>query len=289
MNLAITGATGFIGKYFIDKFSHKYNITILTRDSAYKNSKVNVKVTDYTKESLESILKGSDCIIHLAAGRLYNSSNEELLKNILLDEKIFSVAYSLDIKNLLFSSSRGVYGDNKIPWNENQTPQPDNNYALAKRQSELLAEFYNRKGMNIKILRIAQVFGIGEFEKSMISTFINNLKNDKEIIVSVEGIKREYIYIKDLIDAFDVALSKKDIKGIYNLGSGEISSIREIANKLGTAFDKKELVKVDSDLKIINENSLMDSDLFYETFNWKPAYTFEMASLDLVQDLYGTK
>jgi nucleoside-diphosphate-sugar epimerase len=289
MNVAITGATGFIGKYFIDKFSNKYSITVLTRDNNYKNSKANVKVTDYTKESLESILKECDCIIHLAAGRLYNSSNEELLKNILLDEKIFSIAYSLDIKNLLFCSSRGVYGDNKIPWNENQIPQPDNYYALAKRQSELLAEFYNRKGLNIKILRIAQVFGIGEFEKSMISTFINNLKNDKEIIVSVEGIKREYIYIKDLIDAFDVALSKKDIKGIYNLGSGEVSTIQEIANKLGTAFDKKELVKVDSDLKIINENSLMDSDLFYKTFNWKPAYTFEMASLDLVQDLQRAK
>lgn len=290
MNLIITGATGFVAKYFIDRYHDEYNITVLTRDESFKDSRVNILVTDYSIDFLEKCFYNQDAILHLAARRPMNISNNELLENVKLDENIFSTANKLGIKNIVFTSSRSVYGKLKTPWKENSFLLPNNYYAIAKAQSEILANYYNNyKEMNIKVLRIAQVFGFGEYKESMISVFIDNLRNNKEIIVSVEGIKREYIYVKDLVSAFDKALKQFDTKGIFNLGINSQVTIKDIAEKLSKSFNKPELSVLSSELKYIYEDSLMDSLLFYKQFNWKPHYTFNDACDDIVKEVNANK
>ncbi len=282
--IAVTGATGFIGSYFINMFADKYDIVGICRKNI-KHTKYEIRVTDFSKESLKKAFSGCTAILHLAGSRLHQKKKTNFLQNLELDQNIFETALNLDIKNIVFASTKGVYGSLPPPWTENVKPAPENLYALTKYQSEAAAEYYNRKGLSIKTLRIAQVFGIGEYKDSAISTFIRHAKENKQIQITVKGIEREYIYVKDLCIAFDKAFSREKEFGVFNVGSGELINIEKIARTIATAFNRPDLVTIEPDLKKIGEHSLMDSSLFRKRFNWRPSYTFKSASEEIAREL----
>ena len=132
--------------------------------------------------------------------------------------------------------------------------------------------------MNIKILRIAQIFGEGEYENSAISTFFRRASRGEPITITVQGIEREYLYINDLCHALDLALGHSEEKGIYNVGSGELHTLEELARIIASAFGHKNLVHVRSDCVAKKEKSLMDSSRFRERFGWKPHYSLQQAA-----------
>ena len=285
MRLAITGATGLLGKYFIDKYKNSYDMVALTRSENSQFS-CEIRVTDYSLSSLKEILKDCEAILHLSAGRPTNTKSENLVDNVKLDATLFLTAKLLNIKNIVFCSTRGVYGQQQTPWHEQMNTCPENLYALSKVQSELSAKYYNTyHDMYIKTLRISQVYSMSEYEGSMIRTFLDNAFENREIQITVTGIEREYTYIDDIVDAFNLALQKKSTKGIFNVGSEELVTIEEIAEYIQQAFGKNDLVKYKENPKVILEKSLMDSTLFKKEFNWKSKYNFRDASIEIAQKM----
>ena len=281
--IAITGGSGFIGRYFIEKYYNKYDILLCTRNFL-EHPYCEVVKTDYSQKSLQNVLEGCNAILHLAGNRPHNNKRQDFLNNVILDHSIFQTAHELGISNIVFASSRGVYGQTPTPWKENSAVKPNNLYALAKLQSEMSAEYFNNKGMNIKSLRFTQIFGFGEYEENVISKFIKNCIDNKPITITVKGIYREYIYVKDLADALDKALSKENKKGVFNIGSGEVFTIEQIAYYLAEAFGRQNLVQMAQNCKTLNEKSLMDSTLFMETFKWQPQFTLKEAAADIANN-----
>lgn len=284
MKIIITGAFGFLGRYLIDHLKNSHQLVGLSRNSCQGIDGVQGLITDYSQESLKSHLQGCDAIIHLAAGRPNNTTDAELQNNVTVDFNLFNVAYELGIKNIVFMSSRGVYGSQPAPWHETHAVKPDNMYALAKAQSETVADFFNRKGLNIKILRIAQLAGLGEYKGNAISSFIESAYSNKPIHLTVDGINREYLYVKDLVSAINCALVAVDKHGLFNVGSGCVLSLRQIAETIAEAFGRQNSV-VDNIQKTLSEYSLMDSTLFRREFDWQPAFSFKTAAEDMVNML----
>lgn len=288
MKVLVTGATGFLGKYVVDFLKNDFKVVGLSRSFDKIEKNYRLFKTDYSVSHLNSLMEGCDAIIHLAAGRLNNTSSQNLQKNVSLDFDLFSVAHQKGIKNIVFISTRGVYGSQKAPWLELMPVQPENVYALAKSQSEVLVEFFNRKGLNIKILRLAQLLGVGEYKESAIHSFVENARSNTPIKITVEGIQREYIYVKDVLSALVKAINMPEKKGTYNLGSGELISLFDIAEKISAAFGRRELVELTVEKKII-EYSLMDSSLFREKFDWQPKYSIENAAIDMARILENSE
>ena len=272
MKVAVTGATGLLGKAFIKKYAKELDIIAISR----KPNTPNTVYSDFSFESLTRIFSGVDGLIHFAAQRPLGSISTNT--NHKLDEVVFNASHTASLKNIVFTSSRSVYGNNEAPWVEDKSNvTPLTEYALNKAQSELTALSYNEsKGMHIKILRLAQILSADEFDGSMIKTFIDNAHKKKEIIVTVEGVRREYIYINDLVEAIYIALSYPQHSGIYNLGTGECLSILELANLTAEAFGCQNLVSFIPESKV-SEFSLMDSNKFYNDFNWKPKFQLKSA------------
>ncbi len=289
IKLAITGGTGFLGKYFIQEYKEKYNIVIIARTKRENSKNMEIRETDYSIESLKQVLHDCDAILHLAAERLYQRQSTDFLHNLKIDHNVFTCANQYNIENIVFASTIGVYGSSSMPWTEWTTPQPDNLYALAKYQSEIAAQYFNRQGMYIKILRIAQVFGLGEYKHSVISTFIDNCVNNRPLQIKVKGIHREYIYIKDLIRAFDIALSNPNKHGIFNVGTGVSATIEELALTIAKAFRKLHLVQIHKNIQVLDQKTLMDSSLFMKTFHWRPTFSLEKAAEDIAYTLQEEK
>jgi len=278
MKVAITGATGLLGKAFIKKYAKELEIIAISR----KPNIPNTVYSDFSLESLSSIFSGVDAIIHLAAKRLYKMDSTS--SNYELDKIVLFAAKKSKVKNVLFTSSIGVYGTspNPSPRKESSSLDPSNFYALEKAQTELLASYLNTTAcMRIKCLRVAQVISENEYKGSMLHTFIESACDGRDLEVSVEGIFREYIYIEDLLDALYIALQNKELCGIYNIGSGHGITILDIAKCISESFESKSKVMLKQVLVSKDENSIMNSKLFVREFNWKPKYTFKTAMQDI--------
>lgn len=285
MKIAITGGMGFVGQAVLAGLRENDDAIILSRSPAPDNSRPPqslVRQTDYTLDSLRQILSGSDALIHLAARRYTPREEDECLTNLIRDLAVFRACEVCEVKNIVFTSSRGVYGKQTAPWTEETVPAPDNVYALGKLQSELTADYFNRRGLAIKTLRLAQVLGPGERAGSMIATFLEQAQQKKTLRVGVtDGIIREYIYVKDVASAIYAALQRPDLAGTFNVGSGETCTVRGLAQMVNAAFENEGNLELAAPLTDIREHSLMDSSRFRTAFGWQPQWTLATALADI--------
>jgi UDP-glucose 4-epimerase len=299
MKIAVTGGCGFVGRWLLAVLPETIDAVVLSRSGSFtgsrliplsrSNSAANINErdfavaqTDYSHASLCGIIAGCDAMVHLAARRPEKPNDAGCLRNTMLDFNVFAACEETGIGNIVFASSRNVYGKRPTPWKESTRPAPDNPYALAKLHSEQSADYFNRRGLNIKSLRIAQVLGLGERENSMVSTFLQKAYRKETITLTVSGsISREYINVKDVASAVFAALAGEKTSGVFNLGSGKTCSIEELAGIMNRIFNNKDNIQAIPNPAIIHENSLMDSTLFENTFKWTPKWTIETSIIDI--------
>lgn len=287
MKVAITGGLGHIGKELLEVMPEDVEAIVISRTVRDQELRVGARMypvrgTDYSPVSLRRILRDCDAVVHLAAQRLKRGNDVECLVNALRDYDVFRACEEQGIRNVVFASSRGVYGKGPAPWLEISPLEPDNPYALAKVQSEQSAAYFNRRGMRIKSLRIAQVLGPGEREDSMIMTFLRKARAGEPLEITVTGdIAREYIYTRDLAQAIWKAVASPDISGFFNVGSGETCSVEDMARWMNEAFENEGNMKMAPYPIVLNENSLMDSTLFRTTYDWKPEWSLREAVQDI--------
>lgn len=292
MKVAVTGGTGIIGKNLVEVLSRNYEVIVLSRGSL-NNSSENwgmdypLEQTDYTIDSLKNIFCDVGAVVHLAALRLQKSVPENSFENVQLDYNVFRASDISNITNIVFTSTRGVYGNNpNIPWTEDSQPSPQNPYSLGKLLSEKSAVYFNQKGLSIKCLRLAQVLSADARKKYMLGTFIENALQGKELqLYANENQKREYIYVKDVVNGIIAALKKPNIQGIFNLGSGEQISIPELAKLIVEKSGGESKIQQHMPESDRQENSIMDSGLFYSTFDFKISWTIEEALTDMFNQL----
>ncbi|QXO17244.1 NAD-dependent epimerase/dehydratase family protein [Vibrio ostreae] len=193
--IVITGANGLLARNLIENLRHEFMITAVSRseiDCRYPD--VKYVCSDY--EDLVAIFEGHDAVIHLAATRPYRTMDSIYQSNITLDKNVFDSAYLSGVNNIIYTSTRSVYGSSPVPWSERQPVCPENDYARAKISSEELAERYvKNKAMCITSLRLAQIYSDEEYTGSMLNRFFEQARCGKDLYVSVVGgITRVYLY-----------------------------------------------------------------------------------------------
>lgn len=287
MKIAITGGRGLIGRALLDRLPASADVAVLSRHPEAAElpglrSGIAVHATDYDESSLTRIFRDRDAVVHLAARRPGSANDESCRDNVGRDFAVFSACEACQIPNVVFASSRGVYGVRPAPWRETTPPRPETVYGLAKVQSERAAEDFNRRGLAIKSLRLAQILGWGEREGSMVATFLRQASERQTLSVRVsDGLVREYVYVKDVAEAILAALRHPDRSGVFNVGSGETTTIRGLAERINAAFGNAGNLRIEEPLTDIREHSLMDSAKFCETFAWAPRWTLATAIADL--------
>ena len=283
MKIAITGGTGFIGKWILKTIDQKTEVQIFGRNKDRKSFDVGGReyeyvYTDYSEEDLKKKLKGSDAVIHLAATRVGKSGFTPYLENISISQSLFEACKHNDIKNLVCLSSISVYSEaNTLPWKESDYVAPLSFYGISKVAMENLAEYYNKKeSMCIKNLRIARVVGHGERTGFMLMNFINQAFKKETLKVYGEGAgKREYIYVRDVVDAVLHSLKQTETKGVFNIGTGVNTSHYELAKAINKVFnndDNLEFIKNVQEDKMI---FLMDNQKTKNELGWNPKWNLE--------------
>ncbi len=220
MKIAVTGGAGYIGREFIKEYSDQYSIISLSR-----SKQDNAVQTDYSCQHLTEALAGCDAIVHLASQKATKDNEANGLTayfdSIRILEETLKAAKELGIKNVIFTSSRCVYGTfTDTKFTETDYLEPINYYGICKIACEKLCEYYNQRfDMNIKVLRLGQVIGSDMNDKSLFNTFLHNAQSNLPLTIMGCDI-RDYIYIKDVCRAIQCSIEHPECKGIYNISSG---------------------------------------------------------------------
>jgi UDP-glucose 4-epimerase len=250
----ITGGLGQIGFYSYLQLKEDYQICILDNMSNAKVSPPEDALFiegDIINEEIYGSLPKIDYVIHCAAQISPEKSVEKPIFdaniNILGTLQLLEYARKKDIKKFLLLSSAATYGDPQfLPITENHPKNPISPYGISKLVSEkytlLYADLYN---LDTCVLLPFNVYSDLQKEDDpyagVIFKFIKAIKNDKSPIIQGDGNQtRDFIHVKDVTRAIEIALKKKGTGKTINIGSGEPISILELANLL-IEISKKDL------------------------------------------------
>lgn len=271
MKILVTGGAGFIGKNLVGFLQSNHEVTIYDnlsnssiediRPLIIKGAKfVQADILDHT--SLQKSCAGFDVIIHLAA----QSDVAESLKNpeftnevnVAGTTNVLKCCAKNKIKKLIFASSAAVYGNLDYIVDENTTPNPLSPYGQSKLDAEIeIEKFAKQNDIDAVSLRMFNVYDLSYGKHSgVISKFVENVSNDLPIIINGDGKQtRDFIFIEDIVSAFDCAIKNIDGKkgNVYNIATGSSVSIEEIAElivaKSGKEIEIKHQAPVQGDIK----------------------------------------
>ncbi len=270
-NILITGGAGNIGGSLSRELVRRgYFVTIidnLTTGSLKKLPLKKFKNWEFIKKDVNNcnlnkiIKKKIDYIFHYAAvvGVKRTLKNPELvLRDIKGIENILNFASSRKVKRIFYASSSEIYGEPvTIPQNEETTPLNSRlPYAIVKNVGEaFFKSFKKTRNLNFTIFRFFNTYGPLQSDQFVISKFIKNALQNKNITINGDGKQtRTFLFVDDNINITLSILEKnKFINNVVNIGNDKEITIKELALKI------KKILKSKS--KIIHKAALLEGDM----------------------------
>ncbi len=268
--ILITGGAGFIGSTLANSLLFDNKVVVIddlsmgdfsNLNHSMNLTKIEGTVTD--KKLLKEVLTqyDFDYIFHLAAIASVSDSVERPYETHLVNfDSTMSILELLrenkkSLKRLVFSSSAAVYGDEPtIPKQEESVIRPLTPYAVDKFASERMVLAYNNLyGIPTSATRFFNVYGPKQNPQSPYSGFISilveRLKKNSTLTIFGNGEQsRDFVYIEDVVQALLlIATSEKSYGQVYNVGTGQKTSLNDLID-LSKVITKKELsIKYDKE------------------------------------------
>jgi len=230
MKILITGHKGFVGKYFMRKYSNHDVIGIDIKDGN--------DCRDYFKQSDDKF----DLVIHLAAivgGRQTIDNNPlSVATDLSIDSEMCQWALRTKPSRIIYFSSSAAYPTKlqteKYQLKEsdidlNDVSNPDMTYGWAKLTGEFLLQFLGTEGIKTNVFRPFSGYGTDQDLDYPFPSYIkrsNNLADPFDIWGDGNQV-RDFIHIQDIVDAVDTAI-REDVDFPVNLGSGIATSFNEL-------------------------------------------------------------
>lgn len=294
--ILITGGCGFIASHVVINLVKKYpeyNIVNIDRLS-YCSSLNNVReienepnykfylmdITSVNEMNKIFEIEQFDTIMHFAAqthvDNSFGNSFKFINDNITGTHVLLELAKKYNIKRFIHVSTDEVYGETETNVNEHTILNPTNPYAASKAGAELLVNSYNISfKLPTIITRGNNVFGPCQYPEKLIPKFINMLNRNMDLPIHGSGEEsRNFIYISDVVDAFDVILHKGEIGEIYNIGTDYQITNNEVATKLIHIFgDKNKKYHVEN--RCFNDKRYLIDNSKLKKLGWDVKVSFD--------------
>ena len=266
-----------------------YGVRILDKDNvstnniAHVRNRVELLRGDYANRSvIGEALDGVDYVIHLIGTTIPQTSCEDpvydIETNLVPTVALLETAAKMDrVKKIIFSSSGGtVYGvPKKIPIPENHPTFPICPYGISKLAIEkYLNYFFAGHGLDYVCLRISNPYGERQNihgKQGAVSVFMGRVLEGKEIEIWGDGsISRDFLYVKDVADAFLKSLQYEGVHKTFNVGSGEFTSLKQMIRLIEDVSGERARVRYLESRDVDVPANALDITRIRGEMGWKP-------------------
>lgn len=240
MTILITGATGLLGSHLYKRLagveSASTDIIGLTHKECdiRDGSAVYRAIAHYQP----------DTVFHFAA-HLPSTPDPDFVKvNVIGTSNLLDACCQNRVENFIYASSMSVYSTPpvRLPVDERQLTNPDDLYGITKLVGERLCQEYSHR-MRTIIIRFFGMFGYGN--SRVVYHFIQSALSGQPILVDGDGSQSsDFSYVDNATQGAILALEKGKSGRVYNIGSGQETSVMELANMIAGMVEPRVEVKL---------------------------------------------
>lgn len=255
MKYLVTGGAGFIGSHLVDRLLADGNqVKVIDNFSTgrqenlshHRDNKnltvIKADISDF--DSIKTHFQGVERVFHIAALADIVPSIVNPLEyyraNVSGAASVLEAARLAKVKKLVYAASSSCYGlPDTFPTPESAEVRPEYPYALTKYLGEQIVLHWGRVyKLPVVSLRLFNVYGprartSGAYG-AVFGVFLTQKLNHKPFTVVGNGKQtRDFIFVKDVVEAFVLA-SQSDCNGeVMNVGSGKTYSVNYLVQLLG--------------------------------------------------------
>ncbi len=286
MKIAVTGGAGRIGSAVSERLLGKgHQVLVLDKKAPRFTGAKHVYLDLRDRQILQPVLEGCDAVIHL--GELPNAGAGEspldvFTRNTATGSMVMQTCADLRIPRLIYSSTCQVYGlwgnrrepnrslrFEKVPMDETQSLQPQNEYGLSKVANEGFAKLLADRGdLSVAVFRLPWT-AQGRHLQYWIEWYRNspNVKPDDHY----DGFWT-FVHVEDVATAFELALEKpRPGFEAYHLFANDIAGTQPLRERLPVVgFDQ--MLQLPADWPDLAAPVTCAKAL--DHFGWKPQHSW---------------
>jgi len=297
--ILITGGRGYIGSALAQSLAG-VNCKLILLDQSPGNAwKPATQVADVLllngdvsmRKTWEKALPGVDHVFHLAAKEYFYRSEYDPERDHQFNAlPILRLLEACRVQNyrpkIVFASSANLFGlVDTLPVNEDNRADPLTMWAIHKLTAEHYLQLYSQQfGIKSISLRLANVYGPTAHWPVMTRVVVNKviakaIEGDALITYANRGCIRDYVFLKDVVQAFLLAgaYCGSNQRPFYIIGSGEGETIADvwhlIASSVRSRTGENVPIRYDQEAKIEPmelRNFVADNSRFKDATGWKP-------------------
>jgi nucleoside-diphosphate-sugar epimerase len=287
--ILVTGVPGFVGQYVLEPLLELgYEVHGVYFDKQPNNDNVQwyqINLLDANKQPLEELIRSIEpthCL-HLA----WYTKHKEFWNSSLNYSWLWSSMHLLEIlgrahcKRIVFVGS----GAEKYYSKSLQTA-----YSFCKRTlSEVFIDYCKHRDINGVWTRLFHIYGIVDYPEKLIPMTINNMLQDKEVIVKDANKILSFLNVKDVAKALVYTIDNDKVKGAINILDDYPISIEILVNIIGSLLDKKSLLRLENSSSLsrsLRDNvqmiSASEEPTTLQNYGWTKSISLEEGLKELI-------
>lgn len=301
IKLLVCGGTGFIGRNVVEYFSalpddFEVHATRHTRPE-YACDNVQWHKVDLTKsDQVDRLLRtGFHVVVQAAAttsgaNDIVNRPYIHVPDNAIMNSLLFKGAFDHKVGHVVFFSCSIMYQPSNLPVREDQFDanskifQKYHGMGWTKVYIEKMGEFYSSLGQTkFSMLRHSNIFGphdkfdlershvFGATVTKIMTTCSGNIE------IWGDGTEaRDLLYVDDLVRSVHLCIDKQDNRyELFNVGSGQAFSVREIAEKIIQCANRNISLSFDLNKPTLPFTLALDYSRIRSELGWSPGTSLE--------------
>lgn len=299
MKILITGIDGFAGEELTKRIFQKFPSWQIF--GIEKNPKINGKkagiifyACDITEaKRVNEVIADvrPNYLFHLAGFASASGKDKKIMEkvNVTGTKNILEALKRNKINSrVLLVSSSYVYGNTQKSVKETDRLKPSGIYATSKVKMEKMARNYY-KNIDIIVVRPTNHIGLKQRTGFVVPDFvkqIKKIKNNHEIFVGNLSARRDFLDVRDVMDAYLILIRKGKPGQAYNVSTGQVITIGKLLDKIIKISGKK--IKI-----VVDKNKFKPIDIIVNQINpaklnklgWSPKIKIDTALKEIYKSI----